>query len=119
MKRLTTATALLLSFTLGSAASVPANADTGTIPSVTVKFADLDISRPEGAAQLYGRIKTAAYSVCSSFEGRDLAAQANFKACINDALARAVATVDSPALYAVYRAKTGAPIPLHVATLAK
>jgi len=119
MKMLTTATALLFSVSLGGAVSAPANADTGDIPSVAVKFADLDISRPEGAARLYGRIKTAATMVCSSFDRSGLAAQANFKTCVSDAIARAVAKVDSPSLYAVYGAKTGAPIPLHVATVAK
>ena len=119
MKMVITATAILFSFSLAGAASIQANADTGDVPSVTVKFADLDISRPEGAERLYGRIKTAAISVCSSFERGNLASQANFKACVSDAVARAVAKVDSPSLYAVYGAKTGARIPLHVATTAK
>ena len=60
MKMLATATAILFNVSLGSALSVPANADTSDIPSVTVKFADLDISRPAGATKLYGRIHGAA-----------------------------------------------------------
>lgn len=97
----------------------PAHADSFDVPQVTVKFADLDISRPAGAARLYGRIKTAATMVCSSFDRSGLAAQVNFKACVSDAIARAVAKVDSPSLYAVYSAKTGKGVPMRRESVAK
>jgi UrcA family protein len=115
MKMLAAATALLFNVSLGSALSVPASADTGDIPSVTVKFADLDISRPAGATKLYGRIQGAAKLVCSAYDRSDFAAQANFKACVSDAIGRAVAKVESPALNMVYRAKTGAIVPTRLA----
>jgi UrcA family protein len=116
MKMLATATALLFNVSLGSALSVPASADASDIPSVTVKFADLDILRPAGATKLYGRIQGAANLVCSGYDHSSFTAQANFKACVSDAIGRAVAKVESPALNMVYRAKTGAVVPTRLAT---
>ena len=115
MKMLATATALLFNVSLGSALSVPASADASDIPSVTVNFADLDISRPAGATKLYGRIQGAANLVCSAYDHSSLTAQANFKACVSDAIGRAVAKVESPALNMVYRAQTGAIVPTRLA----
>jgi UrcA family protein len=115
MKMLATATALLFNVSLGSALSVPASADTSDIPSVTVKFSDLDISRPAGATKLYGRIQGAANLVCSAYDHSNFMAQANFKACVSDAIGRAVAKVESPTLNMVYRAKTGATVPTRLA----
>jgi UrcA family protein len=115
MKMLATATALLFTVSLGSAFSVPAGAATGDIPSVTVKFGDLDISRPAGAMKLYGRIQEAANRVCSAYDRSNFAVQANFKACVSDAMSRAIAKVGSPALNMVYRAKTGAIVPTRLA----
>jgi len=116
MKMLATATALLFNVSLGSGLSVPASADASDIPSVTVKFADLDISRPAGAAKLYGRIQGAANVVCSAYDHSGFNAQANFKACVGDAVGRAVAKVGSPTLNMVYRARTGAIVPTRLAT---
>jgi UrcA family protein len=116
MKMLATATALLFNVSLGSALSVPASADTSDIPAVTVKFSDLDIARRAGATKLYSRIQEAANAVCSTYDRSGLTAQANFKVCVSDAIDRAVAKVESPALNTVYRAKTGAVIPTRLAT---
>jgi UrcA family protein len=116
MKMLTIATTLLFSVSLGSALSVSASAETGDIPSVMVKFADLDISSPDGATRLYSRIQRAANSVCSPFDRRGVTAQANFRACVSDAIGRAVAKVGSSSLNAVYSAKTGATVRTRLAT---
>ena len=116
MKMLAAATALVLSVSLGSALSVSASADTNDIPSVTVKFADLDISRPAGATTLYSRIQRAANLLCSAYDRGGFAMQEKFKVCESEAVGRAVAKVESPALTAVYRAKTGAVIPTRLAT---
>jgi len=56
---------------LASSVSAVSAADAGTEPvSLTVKFADLNVSQPRGAAVLYGRInaapKTLARSIGSS-----------------------------------------------------
>ena len=116
MKMSTTTTSLLFSVFVGSALSVPASAHGSDIPSVTVKFADLDISSPDGAARLYSRIQWAANSVCSAYDRTGLTAQAKFKVCVSDAISRAVAKVSSPTLNAVYRAKTGATGRIRLAT---
>jgi UrcA family protein len=41
-------------------AALPAAADNLDLPQVTVKYSDLDVSRPQGAAVLYSRIRIAA-----------------------------------------------------------
>jgi len=78
-----------------------AGADTQSVSRI-VKYADLEISSPAGAAELYHRIDAAAATVCSYFWFRSAAAEAR---CINDAIANAVADVNEPALFAVYNLK--------------
>ena len=111
MKMLSIAVALLFTVSVGSLASVPANAGTGNIASLTVNFADLDVSRPEGAVRLYERIRSAAVSLCGRFDSGAIGKEATFYACVNDTVARAVAKIDNASLYAVHDAKTGAQIP--------
>ena len=98
-------------------AALPAAADSFEPLKVTVKFGDLDISRPQGAAVLYLRIRAAAQNVCSSFDGSGLSAKMHLDACVKKAVADAVTTVDNPALFAVYSAKTGKTLPARVASL--
>jgi UrcA family protein len=74
--------------------------------SVVVKFQDLNIATPEGAAALYGRIHTAAQSVCESVD-RTLMNYAPEEKCVREAEANAVSKVNSPALTAYYERKTG------------
>jgi UrcA family protein len=71
-----------------------------------VQFADLDLTRSEGAAVLYHRLAAAAKTVCVSLDGRDLASQMRFKGCVETAIGSAVAKVDRPALTAYYKART-------------
>jgi UrcA family protein len=47
-----------------SAQSVDTNAGT------TVRFSDLDLSRPEGVARLYARISRTAHDICGDANGR-------------------------------------------------
>jgi len=49
---------------LAQSLSVVSAAESGSV-SRTVKFADLNISNPSGAHELYGRIRAAAQVVCS------------------------------------------------------
>jgi UrcA family protein len=74
-------------------------------PQLVVKFADLDISTPQGATALYGRIRSAAVKVC--WPSRDNASDQVNTACLQKAIADAVTTVNRPALSAVYEAKYG------------
>jgi UrcA family protein len=71
-----------------------------------VNFADLDLSQDSGVATLYLRIKSAAWEVCDpvdNWSSRMLSSD-----CRHDAVAKAVADVQSPALTSYYRARGGA-----------
>jgi UrcA family protein len=67
--------------------------------SLTVQFADLDLSKDAGAATLFNRIKGAAQSVCSTHSGgTTLRDKQQHAACVEFALSNAVARVDRPEL---------------------
>jgi UrcA family protein len=76
--------------------------------SKIVKFADLNILNPPGAAVLYDRIRAAAEGVCSFYVFKSDAAQ---NGCVHDAIANAVIKVNQPALFAIYNAKNKTPLP--------
>src|SRR5215472_7842270 len=75
----------------GSLAAAPAD----DVPHQVVKFADLDLTRPAGAQELYRRIKYAARDVCETFDRLGYDPQ-----CVNQAIAGAVADVGAPLLTA-------------------
>jgi UrcA family protein len=79
-----------------------------TSASVSVKFADLNISNPSGALLLYERIRAAAQGACSYYWFKTDADEAR---CVHDAIANAVTKLNQPGLSAVYNAKykTSAP----------
>jgi len=86
--------------------TVAAHADQSiVVPQVIVKYADLAVSTPQGAAALYHRIFGAALTVCRPLDDSSLGSKHLVDACIHKAVADAVAKVDQPALSAVYRAK--------------
>jgi UrcA family protein len=72
---------------------------------IDVHFADLDLTRSEGAAVLYQRIEGAAKTVCAPLDARDLASQMRFKMCVQTAIGSAVAKVERPVLTAYYKAR--------------
>ena len=84
-------------------------------PHVVVKYGDLDVSNPQGAAALYRRIHSAAERVCPRLESHDLASAARSNACIHKAITDAVTAVNQPALVAEYNAKNTAPLPVMIA----
>jgi UrcA family protein len=94
-----------------SFAALPAASDSFAPLTVRVKFGDLDVSRPQDAAVLYGRIRGAAEKVCSPYEAGGFAAKMHLDACISKAISTAVTTVDAPALSRVYSAKMGTTLP--------
>ena len=91
--------------------AVAAAADGAPAPTAIVKYGDLNVSTAEGATELYGRIRSAATQVCSSFDRPlDLNSQA-FKAdCIRQAITNGVAALNEPALFKVYKANGGRPL---------
>jgi UrcA family protein len=100
----------------GLAALQAAAADGGDLPKVTVKFGDLDVSRPEGATALYRRIRAAAEQVCWLYDGWDLGPRFRMHSCMERAIAAAVRSVNRPELYAVYNAHNRKPLPQVTAT---
>ena len=76
--------------------------------SLTVKFADLNISTPSGAHVLYTRIVGAAQVVCSYYWFDTDAAKAR---CLHDAIANAVTNINQPALSNVYNSNNKTPAP--------
>lgn len=85
----------------------PAWSNTPDLPTVTVRYADLDLSSPAGANALYGRIQAAARQVCG-YPGTDLIEQSSWRSCYRSAVGNAVRKVNSPLLIAVHTGKPGA-----------
>ena len=101
VRRLMTSTIAGGALAFGFAAASPA-ADSPEVRSITVKYADLNLSTPEGAAALYGRIRGAARNVCAASGVRDLSVRSGEEACVHKAILDAVTSVNKPALFAVY-----------------
>jgi UrcA family protein len=74
----------------------------------TVRFADLDLSRPAGVAVLYQRIRVAAREVCQPLSEHDLMLLAASRACVRDAIDHAVDDIHSPTLSRYHQTKTEA-----------
>jgi UrcA family protein len=75
--------------------------------SVTVSYADLDISGPAGAKTLYSRIQAAAKQVCGH-AGADVIEQGIWRSCYRNAVGDAVRKVNNPLLTAVHTGKPAA-----------
>jgi len=87
--------------------------------SLTVQFADLDLSKDAGLATLFDRIKGAAERVCSAHSGgTTLRDKQQYAACVEFALSNAIARVDRPELtdYIVSRHSSDKNAPVKVAT---
>jgi len=83
--------------------AIPPSALAGTAPNdgarqETVRFGDLDLTRPAGAQELYRRITHAARDVCETFSPGGSAVGISNRVCIDRAIAQAVADIDSPLL---------------------
>jgi UrcA family protein len=78
--------------------SGPAKADDLPLPTKTVQFGDLDISKPEGAKVLYRRIQAAAHQVCPASAPYGLREWGMQHDCINKAIDGAIKNVNSVAL---------------------
>lgn len=73
--------------------------------SVTVSFADLDLSKPAGAQTLYKRIRAAARRVCGPVDTH-VAVRRWSGECFETAIDDAVAKVDRPSLTALHKEDT-------------
>ena len=111
---ITTAIFAALAFGCGA---VSIAGDWSDVPQAVVKFGDLNLSNPQGAAALYDRIAAAAHEVCKPFDVgiRDLALHAQLNACVHKAIADAVTKVGQAELFAIYNARNPQPLPITVA----
>ena len=103
MTRFLTAPVLCLAAAATLSCVAPVLAQTSdTVPSVSVKYGDLNIGSPAGAQVLVRRIDAAANTACGGKPDiRQLNQLADFEACRRSAVARAVVAVDSPVLTAM------------------
>jgi UrcA family protein len=96
----------LLALLLSSLSAAAAAVELGEFATRTVCFADLDLTRSAGVAVLYARIQSAAREVCEPLIARALESVERSHRCTEQAIARAVADVNAPALTSHYLAKT-------------
>jgi UrcA family protein len=83
---------------------VASNAHAGDeVRTETVKFADLNLSSPQGVEAVYRRIHAAAWRVCDQPAGEEAAV----RACMRKAESEAIGKVNVPLLTAFYQKKTG------------
>ena len=89
----------LLPLVAALAVSSLANASTSAeVPSIVVKYGDLNLKSSAGVKTLHARLRTAAKQVCSPLDGRVLGERGQFEGCVTGAVSRAVADVGNPNL---------------------
>ena len=71
-----------------------------------VRFPDLDLSKLAGATALYARLRHAARVVCDPLESREMGIAAKYRACVAQAVADAVASVNRPILSEYHQSQT-------------
>jgi UrcA family protein len=81
-------------------------ATTDGAPSVTIRFADLNLNTTAGARTLYQRISGAAHLVCGP-DGRGFDEQREWRGCYQQAVRNAVAQVHSPLLSSEFAEQQG------------
>ena len=95
----TTVLAIVMS---GHAVAKPPPA--GVMPSITVRFGDLNTASPEGITALYARVRFAADEVCTKEVTWYPPAHWAQKNCYRETLANVVARLNLPRLTALHRA---------------
>jgi UrcA family protein len=75
-------------------------------PTRVVHFADLDLSRIEGVTVLYARLRLAAQVVCRPLDSSILLVDREHRACMDKAIADAVAGVNRPLLSRYHQLRT-------------
>ena len=106
-RALTICIAATLGFSAADASAGTLSNDTsvtGAARKEAVRFPDLDLSRIEGVAKLYGRIAHAARDVCDPLETQWRPTE--YRTCVDKAIANAVATVNRPLLTQYHQLRT-------------
>jgi UrcA family protein len=81
-------------------------AQAGTVrelPSVVVKYGDLNLDTVDGVATLHTRLSKAAREVCSQLDSRVLGLRDQYDLCVSGAVTKSVAQVDNPRLTSFHR----------------
>jgi len=95
---------LVLGFAMSAAG---AHAETVEPLIKHVTYGDLNLDSENGAKVFYARVRNAAQFVCSPLENRGLSRQQAWQACIDNALAAAVAQVNKPMVTALHNQNVG------------
>lgn len=90
--------AALLAFSGIAAASTP-----NDLPSVVVKYGDLNLATKAGVKSLHSRLQRAAEQVCSPLDSRILGLRDVYERCVADAVAQSVEDVGNPNLSQFHR----------------
>jgi len=100
-----TGLAVLVGFASGGAfAQQP---DELPVPSITIKYSDLNLAVPSAVEVLYHRVESAAKQVCNHGQNpRELARHAAAERCVDHAMSTAIEKIDVPQLNALYRTKS-------------
>ena len=73
------------------------------LPSVVVKYGDLNLDTVDGIATLHARLNKAARQVCSQLDSRVLGLRDQYDLCVSSAVSQSVAKVDNPRLTSFHR----------------
>ncbi|HEY4446323.1 MAG TPA: UrcA family protein [Steroidobacteraceae bacterium] len=84
--------------TAALSAVLSTSAEAEDVPSKTVRYSDLDITKSDGAKVLYSRIRAAARDVCEPAIVSDPILRMAIKACVDKAIDKAVKDVNAPML---------------------
>jgi UrcA family protein len=106
-RALTICIAATLGFSAADASAGTLSNDTSVTDAArkeVVRFPDLDLSRIEGVAKLYGRVAHAARDVCDPLQTQWHPAE--YRTCVDKAIADAVATVNRPLLTQFHQWRT-------------
>jgi len=77
------------------------------LPTVTVRYADLNLNTPAGVEMLYARLRAASRSVCGVVDAHGLNDAQAAKSCYREVLEAAVENAHLPTLTALHSAGTG------------
>jgi len=73
------------------------------LPSVIVKYGDLNLGTKAGIATLHSRLRTAAAQVCSPLNSRVLGLREQYEICVSDAVKESVEAVGNSNLSNFHR----------------
>ena len=85
---------LLITLAAGLALSGVAAASTrDDVPSIVVRYGDLNLGSTAGIARLHARLRNAAATVCSALDNRRLGVRKQYDLCVAGALTQSVDAV--------------------------